>query len=1458
MRRFSSMLFLLILIALAVGCSGGGGNPAQPGIQNENPDLTSQDPNDSRQGEDLQLTGINPDGFNLSDNSHFFWGLYQATIDPVAETIEVIPLREASLHINILKIIEPNGQYGWFKLASGFTWNTNHTELDFDMSLTNPLFSMDQYSAFDMKAIIITKGTLGGFSNTAFGLSSLSEMCLKNADGYTRWWNPTEFVGNTFFSYRDGALGFKDAVVDLTSTLNGYKYYADGLNKDAPLSDLNISNRGFFRAGSTNIRHFKFWLPTLPDSLVFNYAIDANWAPPTVEPPVDFPGDFPPAANQAEPWFVTASETLNQLYYEPTTGNSGGRIVLAIKVYDWHSPLPVTEPGGTIQRVVGEWPGVFGPTEGTYVSDMGDYAIYELTLTPLPGMITNNDDLEYMIWVEDAEEPGYNGILPGEKVVSAALFTTTVGVTPPNLAPVITSGVDGNAGPGLTLETYSVTASDADGDPLQYSWTVSGTPISNDPGNGDGTIDINWSSYGINTYTISCSVTDSVNPPVDATDLEVMVGNTNPTVGAVTGKTNVSSLDTAALYNAQPIGDIDIGQVLTAHWSIVLTGDTPDYSILALPDLSTAINWSGYGDGDYDVNIQVSDGFALVEGTLLTVTKYDNNSPLAGAVTGPTTVYHSDTASGYSATMSDPEGDPLTVLWSVVPEGNATDYTIPGAEGNPLIVDWSTYPALGLYDVNVQVDDGLNPPVEGTSLTVSLENTAPSISTCNGPIDVDSTSTAAHYTIIYGDIDSVQTLTVLWSVVGDGLPADYSLASNPDGSLDYNWALKPIGNYDVSVQVSDGIATATCGPINVTKHNLPPSAGQCAGKSPVNGNDTNTPYTCPISDPDVFQALTILWSVVPQGNAPDYVIPDIGSGQVSINWSSYGLGLYEVNVRVSDGIDTVEGNAKIVERINTNPVVGAVAGPASVNCTNTAAHYTAPISDPDPGQILTAMWSIVTTGSPASYIIPSNPDKSLDVDWSTYPVGGYDVNVQVSDGLATVTGTLLLVTRSNTPPVAGAVTGPTMAIASEILNYYLSPGASDCDIAQVLSFTWSVVPQGNPASYTLPTVDDNIDIDWSVYGTGLWRIGCRVYDGVVYSYSTTLDVTVALCANTDAHYFDGNIQPVGYSIAGMSILPRADVSFLESGIPGLTQNKALVQIDLSHLGLFDADSDASPTVPLINKYSLLKNDNVLSIDSDPTNLDPSPQGRVLLITQQDPQQIKVMSSNTLVGNPFIDYLNSGSLNKTWTAIDFASNGDFWAIMRDTTSGPAAFTLRLFKRQAFVNPGDKTYLEDTTAILNITGKVSTQDDIFDIAVNYSTRDIYVFEAGTSGRGSIHVYAPNIGAPPTFVESITDIFSQTIDYSIPGLTGFNGFAMWGDIEIDHLNSGVEKCRILVYARLADSSAELRRLNKDFLLLDTQAYSTAATSFSINVNPSEGTRNLIMPTSTNLQWWATPVAW
>ena len=68
------------------------------------------------------------------------------------------------------------------------------------------------------------------------------------------------------------------------------------------------------------------------------------------------------------------------------------------------------------------------------------------------------------------------------------------------------------------IYTYSVNAVDPNGDNLTYEWeTGDDDPAQYDdgPGNGDGTIDINWDTPG--TYTVDCRVTDDGSPPMDKT-----------------------------------------------------------------------------------------------------------------------------------------------------------------------------------------------------------------------------------------------------------------------------------------------------------------------------------------------------------------------------------------------------------------------------------------------------------------------------------------------------------------------------------------------------------------------------------------------------------------------------------------------------------------------------------------------------------------------------------------------------------------------------------------------------------------------------------------------------------------------------------------------------------------------------------------------------------------------------
>ncbi len=295
--------------------------------------------------------------------------------------------------------------------------------------------------------------------------------------------------------------------------------------------------------------------------------------------------------------------------------------------------------------------------------------------------------------------------------------------------------------------------------------------------------------------------------------------NNPPEVGQVEGPTPVDSTMGSLNYTVT-VYDPDLGQNHTSMWSVVPTGNSANYNISGNPDLSGDIDWSGYlPDADYDVNAQVSDGIDQSEGTLLTVTHL-NTPPTVGTVTGLDTVTVANDNENYAATINDPDiMQTLTVLWSVVPSGNSPNYIIPAnGSNNSLDCDWSTFD-VGLYDVNLQVDDGVAPPVEGTLLTVTLENTAPTLGAVTGDSNVDETDNASQYD--HGtltDPDNNQNHTWLWSLVIDGNSPVYNIAPNgANDSMVVDWCNYPPGLYDIQCQVYDGIDYGTSAVFNVTR-----------------------------------------------------------------------------------------------------------------------------------------------------------------------------------------------------------------------------------------------------------------------------------------------------------------------------------------------------------------------------------------------------------------------------------------------------------------------------------------------------------------------------------------------------------------------------------------------------------------------------------------------------------------
>ena len=373
MQKLGAAIILLSLVAL--GCSGGMAvDIAQPA------------------GEIVQ-----------SDPTHVSWGVWQFTADPIAGKLDIVQLRTLDMHLNALPFLEPPPLVNLTLESLMFNGNI----IDADIGLRHPFLGLTEFTGFDVCGILITHGGVTGFSDPDIRMAAGGDTRLLNPDGYSRWWNPSEFPhGNNISSYKDGLLGTPDSVAHYNSTLNAYKYFCDDLTADSALDEVSLVGRGMFSAGQKNIRHYTIELGD--DGLIFNYAVDASWTFPVGGPPWEAPDDFPPGANRREAWRVDVTETQNALWNDGS--QNGGFLNLKLDVYDWYNA------GLNSLRV--ESPGNFDMAESSTPSGSGQgYSTYEIEIadaTPAEG------EIEILISVI-SEEENFAGFIPGTN--TTAYFT---------------------------------------------------------------------------------------------------------------------------------------------------------------------------------------------------------------------------------------------------------------------------------------------------------------------------------------------------------------------------------------------------------------------------------------------------------------------------------------------------------------------------------------------------------------------------------------------------------------------------------------------------------------------------------------------------------------------------------------------------------------------------------------------------------------------------------------------------------------------------------------------------------------------------------------------------------------------------------------------------------------------------------------------------------------------------
>jgi hypothetical protein len=261
------LLPMAIVMMVAFGCA----SPSSVAPEINNPDLKNTELN--------------------VNNPHRLWGEWTWYINEDHDRIDVVPKRESRFHLNTLKFLE---SYCTDCVKIIKIKKNGDGTIDATVRITHPFPDNPEFTGFDVKGIIIFKGShelewnskyVFPFSNPArVSWKELGDPELLNPDGFTPYWCPEWDSGSSapIFNYYPGKYSHGTPTANINAFIN---FYTD-------------EERHMFRVGKSVEKVYHIWLPS--GSVALGYAVDACWEPPISTPVLDPINDFPVAANQPE------------------------------------------------------------------------------------------------------------------------------------------------------------------------------------------------------------------------------------------------------------------------------------------------------------------------------------------------------------------------------------------------------------------------------------------------------------------------------------------------------------------------------------------------------------------------------------------------------------------------------------------------------------------------------------------------------------------------------------------------------------------------------------------------------------------------------------------------------------------------------------------------------------------------------------------------------------------------------------------------------------------------------------------------------------------------------------------------------------------------------------------------------------------------------------------------------
>lgn len=279
--------------------------------------------------------------------------------------------------------------------------------------------------------------------------------------------------------------------------------------------------------------------------------------------------------------------------------------------------------------------------------------------------------------------------------------TVVVTVSAANRVPVVDAGSDVSVTLG-EVASVTATASDPDGDPLTFAWTVQSRPTGSTAElSATDTASVSITPDVAGEYLLQVTVSDGRGgQTTDAVKVTATVAGMNRAPTADAGF-DLQGTETIAI-SLEGTGSSDPdGDPLTFAWTFLSAPEGSSAGIIGgsfasasfIPDV----------EGVYVVQLEVSDGeFTSTDTATITVGPFNNPPVGTLTISGSAQIFAGESVAA-TAAFTDADGDPLDLTWSLdAPEGSSATLALSGDETMASF----TADVPGEYALSVSVTDG--------------------------------------------------------------------------------------------------------------------------------------------------------------------------------------------------------------------------------------------------------------------------------------------------------------------------------------------------------------------------------------------------------------------------------------------------------------------------------------------------------------------------------------------------------------------------------------------------------------------------------------------------------------------------------------------------------------------------------------------------------------------------------